>query len=289
MRTASGVSSSTQPYYASGTVRTTEGTLPTDYTFTGQKLDASVGLMYYGARYYDAAIGRFAQPDSMIPNPYNPQSLNRYSYTLNNPLKYTDPTGHFPPLALVAISPVGWAAIGAGTVAIVGGTYFVWGPDAAQHRQAWGDAANHLGDAVSQMGKGKGKDSGWNPHRRVQERLEPVNSVEEGIKYLGSLCKEHPGLCIGIGTTTAACYISQKCKIEEEGEEVEWEGQEVELEIAPPAKTSDTSAEHPEEPSQAPSPLTSDGTSEVTYGQTTDDYSTDSSSGGDQNWWPDWY
>ncbi len=93
MRTASGVSSSTQTYYAYGTVRTTSGTLPTDYTFTGQKLDASAGLMYYGARYYDAAIGRFAQPDSIVPNPYNPQSLNRYSYTLNNPVRYTDPTG----------------------------------------------------------------------------------------------------------------------------------------------------------------------------------------------------
>ncbi len=49
--------------------------------------------MYYGARYYDAAIGRFAQPDSIVPNPYNPQSLNRYSYVLNNPVRYTDPTG----------------------------------------------------------------------------------------------------------------------------------------------------------------------------------------------------
>ncbi len=38
-------------------VRTSEGTLPTDYTFTGQKVDASAGLMYYGARYYDAQIG----------------------------------------------------------------------------------------------------------------------------------------------------------------------------------------------------------------------------------------
>ncbi len=77
-------------------MRTTEGMLPTDYTFTGQKLDTSSGLLYYGARYYDAAIGRFAQPDSIVPNPYNPQSLNRYSYVLNNPVRYTDPTGHDP-------------------------------------------------------------------------------------------------------------------------------------------------------------------------------------------------
>ncbi len=90
----SGTQTARQTYYAYGTVRTTEGMLPTDYTFTGQKLDASAGLMYYGARYFDAAIGRFAQPDSIVPNPYNPQSLNRYSYTLNNPVRYTDPSGH---------------------------------------------------------------------------------------------------------------------------------------------------------------------------------------------------
>ncbi len=46
------------------------------------------------ARYYDATIGRFISPDSIVPQPYNPQSLNRYSYCLNNPLRYIDPSGH---------------------------------------------------------------------------------------------------------------------------------------------------------------------------------------------------
>jgi hypothetical protein len=40
-------------------------------------------------------LGRFIQPDSIVPEPGNPQSLNRYSYVLNNPLRYTDPTGYF--------------------------------------------------------------------------------------------------------------------------------------------------------------------------------------------------
>ncbi len=47
-----------------------------------------------GARWYDPLVGRFVQPDTITPNPYNPQSLNRFSYGLNNPVKYTDPTGH---------------------------------------------------------------------------------------------------------------------------------------------------------------------------------------------------
>jgi RHS repeat-associated protein len=67
--------------------------LPTDKLFTGQRLDAT-GLYYYNARYYDATIGRFISADTVIPNPSNPQSFNRYSYCRNNPLKYVDPTGN---------------------------------------------------------------------------------------------------------------------------------------------------------------------------------------------------
>ena len=53
-----------------------------------------MGLYYYGARYYDPTLGRFIQPDSIVPEPGNPQSLNRYAYVNNNPLRYTDPSGY---------------------------------------------------------------------------------------------------------------------------------------------------------------------------------------------------
>jgi RHS repeat-associated protein len=65
------------------------------YGFTGQENDADTELMYYGARYYSPEYRIFVQPDTMLPNLYNPQALNRYSYTLNNPVKYTDPSGHY--------------------------------------------------------------------------------------------------------------------------------------------------------------------------------------------------
>ncbi len=68
--------------------------MPTDKKFTGQRLD-STGLYYYNARYYDPTIGRFISPDPIIQNNANPQFFNRYSYVLNNPLKYVDPTGLF--------------------------------------------------------------------------------------------------------------------------------------------------------------------------------------------------
>lgn len=46
------------------------------------------------ARYYLPEVGRFISPDTIVPNPSNPQSYNRYSYVLNSPLNLTDPTGH---------------------------------------------------------------------------------------------------------------------------------------------------------------------------------------------------
>jgi hypothetical protein len=51
-------------------------------------------LLDYGARWYDPALGRFVSADTIVPDPANSQSLNRYSYVLGNPLKYTDPSGH---------------------------------------------------------------------------------------------------------------------------------------------------------------------------------------------------
>ncbi len=78
-----------------GETRLSTGTTPTTWRFTGQREDATIGLYFYNARYYDGALGRFIQPDTIVPQPGNPQSLNRYSYVLNNPLRYTDPTGMF--------------------------------------------------------------------------------------------------------------------------------------------------------------------------------------------------
>lgn len=127
----------------------------TELGYTGQRKDDGTGLLFYNARYYDAAIARFTSADSIVPEandfdeidydesssligltvdlhektfvesiateyatikqdgfffqieatkkesslknlwgPQNPQTLNRYTYVLNNPLKYIDPTGH---------------------------------------------------------------------------------------------------------------------------------------------------------------------------------------------------
>lgn len=70
------------------------GTPITTRGFTGAEMEDEVGLVHLGARMYDAKLGRFLTPDSIIPDVGNGQSLNRYSYVLNNPLSWVDPTGH---------------------------------------------------------------------------------------------------------------------------------------------------------------------------------------------------
>jgi RHS repeat-associated protein len=66
-----------------------------DYKFTGKKRDVETGLDYMGARYYSNALGRFmtTDPAKQHNHPADPRSLNLYSYTLNNPVRFIDPDG----------------------------------------------------------------------------------------------------------------------------------------------------------------------------------------------------
>jgi RHS repeat-associated protein len=95
------------------------------YRYTGQENDIDTGLMYYGARYYSPEYRIFIQPDTMLPDPYNPQALNRYAYVLNNPVKYTNPSGHIPQIAA--------ALVGAGLVLLTAWSYY----DLIQTAIAW--------------------------------------------------------------------------------------------------------------------------------------------------------
>lgn len=53
------------------------------------------GLMFYNARWYDPYITQFSQPDSIVPtSTQGTQAWDRYAYSNNNPIKYTDPSGH---------------------------------------------------------------------------------------------------------------------------------------------------------------------------------------------------
>ncbi len=105
---ASGGRVSLERYYPYGGTR--DGSMPTDRAPRRRGgihrpaprglpgLLRSFGRLRTGsnARQYDPVLGRFLQADSIVPAPGNPQSLNRYATTLNNPLRYTDLTGHEP-------------------------------------------------------------------------------------------------------------------------------------------------------------------------------------------------
>lgn len=49
------------------------------HKYTGQEFDAETGLYYYNARYYNPVLGRFISADTIVPDPSDPQALNRYS------------------------------------------------------------------------------------------------------------------------------------------------------------------------------------------------------------------
>jgi RHS repeat-associated protein len=91
---ASGTILGEQRYYPFGETRLTTGTIYTDKLFTGQREITGLGIYHYQARFYSPKLGRFLSADTIVPSYANPQHLNRYSYVLNNPIRYIDPTGH---------------------------------------------------------------------------------------------------------------------------------------------------------------------------------------------------
>jgi RHS repeat-associated protein len=64
------------------------------FEYTGKELD-DTGLQYFGARFYNPAIGKWTQPDTTLESIYEPQKQNRFAYVTNNPFRYKDPDGHF--------------------------------------------------------------------------------------------------------------------------------------------------------------------------------------------------
>jgi len=100
-----------------GNVIATSGSADNNYHLTTKELDADVGLYYFMARWYDPSVGRFISKDPLLTSSYyvvprldnvspptsgkcgssnalqGPQSLNPYTYTVNNPINLIDPTG----------------------------------------------------------------------------------------------------------------------------------------------------------------------------------------------------
>lgn len=74
--------------------------------FTGHEMLPYFNLINMNGRIYDPILGRMLSPDNFVNTPYGTQGYNRYGYAMNNPLKYVDPDGNFPWLAVAAIAAV---------------------------------------------------------------------------------------------------------------------------------------------------------------------------------------
>src|SRR5688572_11268428 len=79
-----------RPWGTTGSLASTER-----YTFLGERNDTVTGQTYLRARQYDPSTGRFTSLDPVLGALGMPQTLNRYPYVVNNPARYTDPTGMF--------------------------------------------------------------------------------------------------------------------------------------------------------------------------------------------------
>jgi RHS repeat-associated protein len=189
-------------YKAWGETRYDSGNVPTKQRYTGQREDSYINLYWYNSRWYDPEIGRWIQPDSIVPGvgengnpsavgylggstyspltvdfhesqflgqlnqenkarlqdsnlklppvPTNSIAFDRYAYSMNNPVRYVDPSGHFAFLAVLAlITPVEWVVLG---VVVVGvGLYFA----VPGVREAVTEGMSQACEAVSQFAKGE--------------------------------------------------------------------------------------------------------------------------------------
>ena len=61
--------------------------------YTGHEMLPEFGLINMNGRMYDPLLARFLSPDDYVQMPMSPQGFNRYSYCMNNPMRYTDPSG----------------------------------------------------------------------------------------------------------------------------------------------------------------------------------------------------
>ncbi|MEO6892195.1 MAG: RHS repeat-associated core domain-containing protein [Ktedonobacteraceae bacterium] len=102
-----------------GTTRYTQGTMPTTYNFTGQRLDSQTGLLYYNSRYYDPMVGRFVRADTVQDNG---QGMDPYAYAGGDPETLNDPTGQYYSTSVSLSQPggaIGYINYAAGTITTI--------------------------------------------------------------------------------------------------------------------------------------------------------------------------
>jgi RHS repeat-associated protein len=135
-------------YDAWGRQTVTLNTIGLHRGYTGHEMLNEFGIINMNGRLYDPVIGRFFSPDNYVQMPDNSQNFNRYSYCLNNPLKYTDPSGEIawfvPVIAGAIIGAYAGASIQSGTAA-----FWKWNSNAWKGAIAGGIVGATIGYGVS--------------------------------------------------------------------------------------------------------------------------------------------
>ena len=163
MLSSSGTVMETNHYYPFGGVFSTS-TNPQPYKYNGKELDSKNGLNWYdyGARHYDAALGRWFVADPLSNNHYG---ISPYSYCLNNPMKYIDPDGKDVRIA-----------INGNTITIKANVILTGNNATAQLAKMYqDDIMNNWGSMTSYEYKGNTYELNWDVNVRVAEK----NEVEE--------------------------------------------------------------------------------------------------------------
>ena len=131
---------------------TTFSLQPGHREFTGHETIPTIGLVNMNGRIYDPVVGRFLSPDPNVQSPKDLQSYNRYSYVLNNPLRYTDPTGYFSiggalPGILLGLVSIGACAVAPGVGCAIAAVIITAGNVgvARQEGASWGQIALSTG------------------------------------------------------------------------------------------------------------------------------------------------
>lgn len=134
--------------------------------FTGHEHLTWFGLINMNARLYDPLLGRFLSPDPYVQAPEFTQNFNRYSYALNNPLRYTDVTGEFLGTIITTLIRL--------PIAIVEGViipYFVSFNDSSKAGKMVDSAWKEFGQRVANAAKIDAGLFAWDKHRTIAGNL----------------------------------------------------------------------------------------------------------------------
>ena len=172
-------------YMPWGGERGDQGIATTDYGFTGQMREGDI--YFYNARWYDPAIGRFMQADTIVPMAsQGTQAFDRYAYVNNNPLRYIDPTGQWCRSTNLMMSDGGGASI-EGYLNNIDNNYY-WdarGEWTINELAQLNDFGIKLTNRISSINDGRGLE--WIQHNTAGMVIEKGTFGQEAIIFLLNL------------------------------------------------------------------------------------------------------